>query len=65
MTIAGKVIATMRAAKIIVAMNTANGKLAYRPRTSNGSTATIRAGRDIVAPTTGMKWQAWKSACGT
>ena len=33
----------------------ASGKLAYRPRTSNGSTATIRAGRDIVAPTTGMK----------
>jgi hypothetical protein len=64
MTIAGKAIATMRTRRIITAMGTASGKLAYRPRTSNGSTATIRAGRDIVAPTTGMKWQAWKSACG-
>jgi len=42
-----------------------HGQLAYRPRTSTGSTATIRVGRDIVAPTTGMKWQAWKSACET
>ena len=137
MTIAGKAIATMRTARIIEAMGTASSKLAYRPRTSNGSTvttragstivthnrnevesmenrmrdvmsrnnipseqpfdpdrveqwpgvvatttgrvggsligprtsngstATTRAGRDIVAPTTGMKWKAWRSACGT
>ena len=55
-------IATMRDTRTVAA--TGSGA-PYRPRTSNGSTATTRAGSTIVAPTTGMKSRAWKIACGT
>src|ERR1700745_929661 len=64
-TIADNTIGTMRDARTIAAMSTGSGEVAYRRRISNGSTATTRAGWNIVALTTGTKPGTWKNACGT
>src|SRR5438270_12299458 len=55
----------MRAGRTVAAMSAGSGEVAYRRRISNGSTATTRAGWNIVAPTTGKKPGTWKNACGT
>src|SRR5207302_8045136 len=48
----------------MAAITGGNG-VACRPRTRNGSTATTRAGWNIVAPTTGRKPVTWKNPDGT